>query len=173
MASTIFLGAVISGLLFSGPLGVTVLPFLRQTLSGVAKLNPIFLMLFIFINNSVKSFLAIVLGTLFGIAPALFLLFNGFIIGSLVLELMNVKGLGFILAALLPHGVIELPAVVLSSSIGLRVGYELVRSVRGRGTVKAELQRGVRFFVTRIFPFFLLAAVIEVFVTPFIVQFVG
>ena len=59
---------------------------------------------------------------LFGIIPAFFLLANGIGLGVAWSLSVSARGPWLSLLSLLPHGVIELPAVLLGTSIGLAIG---------------------------------------------------
>lgn len=76
---------------------------------------------FILANNT-RAFLAFaVLGPpTIGLVTVLGLLFNGLVIGYLVAPIAAEVGLGFVLVALLPHGVFELPALFVAAGVGLR-----------------------------------------------------
>lgn len=121
----------------------------------------------IFLNNASKTLLAIVLGALFGIVPGIFLLTNGVALGLVFTLATQAKGFWLSLLGILPHGVIELPAVFLGTSIGLLVGNHAVRWVRRRpdAALMFELRRGLRFFCSVIVPLLLVAAIVEAFVT--------
>ena len=77
----------------------------------------------IFLNNAFVSLLSLVLGLALGVLPILFIAFNGYIVGVISYIVAQQKGLLFIVLALLPHGIVELPMVFLSASIGLRLGH--------------------------------------------------
>lgn len=126
-----------------------------------------YLALAIFLNNGIKTLLVIVLGPLAGILPLGFLLVNGYIMGLVLHFAVQSEGLRATFLAIAPHGLFELPAILLGTSIGLMLGFQAVRRLFGTGerTITAELGRGVRFFLVVILPLFLLAAFIEAFVT--------
>jgi stage II sporulation protein M len=67
-----------------------------------------------------------------------------------------------------PHGILELPAILLGTSIGLRLGTQAWRRLAGKAdkTLLAELGDGLRIYFTVIVPLLLVAAAIEVYVTP-------
>ena len=161
--ATLGLGYVLGEVLSS-----SVLEVLRQIFGGVGEVNPVWLMLFIFLNNSVKSFFAILLGVLFAIVPLSFVALNGFVLGVIVYEMVRLKGVLYAFVLLAPHGVIEIPVILFSSAIGARLGYELIKRIKGEGNVGDELNIGVRFFIRYILPLLLVAAIIEAFVTPLI-----
>ncbi|WP_375373943.1 stage II sporulation protein M [Paenibacillus sp. S150] len=83
---------------------------------------------FIFLNNSIKGVLIIFLGAIFGILPALFLLINGAVIGYLI-HLSALQGLDLfelIVKGLLPHGIIEIPAIIIACAFGLQFGWKVI-----------------------------------------------
>lgn len=139
----------------------------------IKNLSPIGIMLFIFFNNAIKSLIILMLGIGFGIIPLLFIAYNGYIIGVVVYIISGENGFTYILSAILPHGIIELPMIFISAAIGLKLGYLLFRSLEGQSVdIKTEFLRGVRFYFYRIMPLLFVAAVIETFVTPFVVAVV-
>ncbi|MCP8313914.1 MAG: stage II sporulation protein M, partial [archaeon] len=131
---------------------------------------PFTFMLFIFLNNSIKSLFAVLLGFFFAIIPLLFVTINGLLIGMIFFDVAKEKGLVFILSAILPHGIIEIPIFLLSVAIGLRMGVQMVLKLDGKDVkLKSELRNGLRFFILYILPLFLLSAFVEAFVTPFFI----
>lgn len=87
--------------------------------------------IFIFLNNSIKGVLIIFLGALFGILPAIFLLINGAVLGYLV-HISALKGLDIfdlIVKGLLPHGIIEIPAIIIACAFGLHFGGKVAATI--------------------------------------------
>jgi stage II sporulation protein M len=125
----------------------------------------------IFVNNALKTLLGIVLGSLFGIIPVIFLLANGIALGVVFSLSAQSRGPWLSLLSILPHGILELPAVFLGTSIGLMVGSHAVKRLFGRAeaTSRGELVRGLRFFCTVILPVLLIAALVEAFLTSALV----
>jgi stage II sporulation protein M len=125
----------------------------------------------IFVNNALKTLLGIVLGSLFGIIPVIFLLANGIALGVVFSLSAQSRGPWLSLLSILPHGILELPAVFLGTSIGLMVGSHAVKRLFGRAeaTLGGELVRGLRFFCTVILPLLLIAALVEAFLTSALV----
>lgn len=136
------------------------------------SMPPVFIMLGIFLNNAFVSLLFLVLGLVLGIFPVLLIAFNGYIVGVISHIAAQERGLSFIVLALLPHGIIELPMVFLSAGIGLRLGHQVFAALLGRNTeIKKEFKEGMRFYFSWILPLLFLAAVIETFITPLILSF--
>src|SRR5690349_5440742 len=126
------------------------------------------LLLAIFVNNALKTLLVIVLGRFFGLLPVVFLLANGAAIAIAVYSSSQLRGFAHSMLILVPHGLLELPAVLLGTSVGLMIGFQSVKRLFGRSDAVGAGQLGaaLRFFLTVIVPLLIIAASIEVFVTP-------
>ncbi|MEX0930268.1 MAG: stage II sporulation protein M [Candidatus Paceibacterota bacterium] len=129
-------------------------------------------LVFIFINNTVKGLGAVLFGVLFALIPVAFLLINGFMLGIVVAYAINAAGVLWTAASILPHGVIELPAVFIATSLGLLLGVHLVKRIRRETSMPIThvLLDACRLFVVALVPLFFLASVIEVFITPAVVE---
>lgn len=109
---------------------------------------------FIFLNNAIKSVAVMALGVLLGVYPALFLVMNGLVIGYLVSELGN-QGenvLHLIVYGLLPHGIIEIPAILIAAGFGMQFGYVALKGI-GEMAAREEGERTVvwrEFFVSTV-----------------------
>jgi len=125
----------------------------------------------IFVNNSVKTLAAILLGLAIGVVPALFLVVNGLVLGVVLFLSSHSRGVWPSLLSILPHGVIELAAVFLGTAIGLMLGDFVLKRLLRRSDAKIgpELGRAMRFFSLVIVPMLLAAALIEAFVTTAII----
>ncbi|MCD4767532.1 MAG: stage II sporulation protein M [Methanosarcinales archaeon] len=139
----------------------------EETYGWIAEESPIMIMLFIFANNTLNSFIAMLLGTFFGIWPVIFILVNGYFIGVVVFSSVQEYGILVVLFALLPHGIIELPMIFISASMGLKLGVLAFQKIFNIKDIrfKYELFSAIRFFVTVIVPLLFIAAIIETFIT--------
>jgi len=169
----IFIISFMAGLLVSlQDLGLSenYLEMLKNSFGWIKNLNPIAIMLVIFLNNALKSLLSLVLGAGFGLVPVLFVAGNGLILGLLVNLVLKQEGLLFVLAAILPHGIIELPMILISAGLGLRLGFFMYISLKGEKTnMRFELIESLRIYMRIIMPLLFVSAMIETFVTPLIV----
>ena len=130
-------------------------------------------------GNNIRAF---VVTACYGFIPFVFLpvvslALNGAILGLFAaFYVNNGQSLLVYLAGILPHGVFELPALVLAMGCGLylcRVITDYVRFNR-KGTVKAALANIARVLVLNVLPLTAVAAVIEANVTPLILaHFMG
>jgi len=141
----------------------------KENFGWITKLDPFERMLAIFKNNAINSLLALVLGVGFGIVPLALVAVNGLFLGMVAEIFSTEKGILFVLAAILPHGIIELPMILISAGIGLRLGHKMFLYLKGAGTdLKQELAQGLWFYLVRILPLLFVAAAVESFVTPII-----
>ncbi|MFZ3059031.1 MAG: stage II sporulation protein M [Candidatus Methanoperedens sp.] len=141
----------------------------KKTFGWITQLDPFERMFAIFKNNAINSLLALILGIGFGFVPFFLVAVNGLFLGMVAEVFSTEKGVPFVLAAILPHGIIELPMVFLSAAIGLRLGYEMYRFLKGERTnLKQEFKQGLWFYLVRILPLLFVAAVVESYVTPVI-----
>jgi len=125
----------------------------------------------IFLNNSVKTLAAILLGLAIGIVPALFLVVNGVVLGVVFFLSSHSRGVWPSLLAILPHGILELAAVFLGTAIGLMLGDLVLKRLlrKSDAKIRPALGRALRFFAIVIVPMLLIAALIEAFVTTAII----
>ncbi|VVB96149.1 Stage II sporulation protein M [uncultured archaeon] len=145
------------------------LEMLNNSYGWIKELNPFLIMLVIFFNNAIKSLFSLLLGIGFGIIPLLFVAGNGVVLSVVVDVVSRKQGILFVAAAILPHGIIEIPMVLISAGIGLRLGHVMYLSIRGLKTdIKQELKQGLIFYMKKIVPLLFVAAMIETFITPLI-----
>lgn len=125
----------------------------------------------IFLNNLVACIALFLGGATFGLVPLLVITSNGLIIGGIIETVREQKGTGFVLAAILPHGVLEIPAVLVSAGLGLLLAEALGRELlRSEGDAAGEALGYGRLFVRYVVPFVAVAAAVEAFITPQIIQ---
>ncbi|MBW6517698.1 MAG: stage II sporulation protein M [ANME-2 cluster archaeon] len=172
--SSLFVVSVFTGYLagyFNPEIAQQMMGQFEESYGWIAGKSPLVILLFIFANNTLNSFIAMVLGVVFGLWPVLFILINGFFIGLVVFESAREISIFIILAALIPHGIIELPVIFISAAIGLRLGYITILKISGKMdvSIQKELFQAVRFFIKLIVPLLFLAALIETFVTSAII----
>lgn len=129
------------------------------------------LFLKIFLNNLVACIALFVGGATFGVLPLLVLATNGLVIGGVLETIRGDVGTAFVLAAILPHGVLEIPAFLVSAGLGLLLAEALGRELlRGEGDAAGEALGHGRLFIRYVVPFVAVAAAVEAFITPHIIQ---
>lgn len=121
---------------------------------------------FILLNNARVALLAFGLGITLGLGTAYVLISNGFLIGVLGGGFQAAgKGWEF-WSLVLPHGLLELFAICIASGAGLRMGWTIIDpGDRFRGRALAEESRRAVIVVIGVIPAFIVAALIEGFVS--------
>lgn len=127
----------------------------------------------IFLQNTVASMAALFGGLLLGTIPFLIVTINGFLIGYIVSSVVAAPDsnpfIGFIviILGLAPHGIFELPAFLLASAVGLRLGLSYLRSdAKGRrGQVFLGSLKNLLWTIPVVVFLLAIAALVEVFVT--------
>jgi stage II sporulation protein M len=169
LATGVFLISLVVGTLVGQDTVESLLREFGAALQPLASTDNVsmLLLLIVFINNGIKALLLILLGILVGLPPLLFIAVNGFVLGGLGAALESVMGWGYVLASFVPHGVIEIPLILLAAALGLTVGLESLKWLgRRESRVKLQLSNGLRVYVRWILPGLAVAAIIEVFATP-------
>ena len=147
---------------------------LSSQFSGFRGLSSFDLMISLFLHNALICFLMALLGLAFGAVPLLLLFDNGLLIGMVGSVACERSGLLVTLAAILPHGIIEVPMMALSAAIGLRLGYVVLLSLFRRQTdVAREAWDSARVFTVWVLPLLFAAAFVESYVTTALVYFLA
>lgn len=124
----------------------------------------------LFLNNLEACVILFIGGTLLGIIPVLILLLNGLIIGGILEVVRKDAGDLAVLASIIPHGIFEIPAVIISGALGLMLGNAVMSDLSGNGSASDEAFRLGSIFVRYIIPFVAIAACIEAFITPAVLE---
>ena len=77
-------------------------------------------------NNVQVSFFAFSTGVLLGIGTVFVLLFNGFVLGVIAAGVSRTPAAVHFWAFVAPHGVLELPAIIISGAAGMLLGFAIV-----------------------------------------------
>lgn len=122
----------------------------------------------IFVNNIRVGFLAFAGGIAAGLLTALLLVYNGIAAIGVVAGLAISGGNGATFAELVvPHGVLELSLIVVTGAAGMRMGWALVDpGRRTRGRALADEARLSVLIVLGSVPWFVVAGLVEGFLTP-------
>ena len=173
LALALFFGSATMGFLAASSdpeLAATYVKEIGGKLAWILDLSPPLMMLAIFANNLFAATISMLLGIGFGIIPAVIAIINGVVIGIVVWHAMDVGGLAFVIIAILPHGIIELPTVFLSIGVGLRLGHLLLLTLQGKNADLGGEMRSVFSLLKWIVLLLFLAAMIETFITPVLIQ---
>ncbi|MGA6994220.1 MAG: stage II sporulation protein M [Candidatus Deferrimicrobiaceae bacterium] len=163
--TVLFIAAFLTGFLAPIPGKMDLFGTLKDSLEPILSLPPWKMFFVILLNNTAKSFAVLLSGILFGIVPLVAVATNGYVLG--VAYLFASGEVGYVLAAkaVLPYGVLEIPAVLISAAYGLWLGMTFAKRIRRRDMAGSgdQVRRAIRMFFKVAFPLFVLAALIETF----------
>jgi stage II sporulation protein M len=163
--STLFVASCLTGLLAPIPGRMDLFGELKDAFAPILTLSPWKMFFVILLCNSTESFAVLLSGILFGVIPLIAVATNGYILGATYL--FASRGVGYVQAAkeVLPHGVFEILAVLISAAYGLWLGVTFARRIRQRDMVGFgnHVIHAIRMFFKIAFPLFILAAFIETF----------
>ena len=124
----------------------------------------------IFLNNYLSTLLTLLIGLVFGLGPVLFLLINGFAMGNLVSFASTKVSLYKIALAIVPHGIFEVPAILIASSYGLWWGVKNYRRFRFEDSFREQFALPMKRYLDIVVPLLLIGAFVEAYITPFIIR---
>ena len=140
--------------------------------SDLKDLGPVTLFLLIFFNNIIITFTIMLLGIFFALAPIFFVWANGFVFGLSLPILSAELGIIPVVLGLSPHGIIEIPAALLSAGYGIWLGKKGYRALRYKEPLLPSIKKAAEGYFQYILPLFFLAACIEAFVTRYILDMI-
>ncbi|KQC05676.1 MAG: hypothetical protein APR53_07015 [Methanoculleus sp. SDB] len=144
----------------------------REIVSQIMDDSPWIVAGKIFINNIQVSLILFAGGATFGVLTCVLLVSNGLVVGGVIELVRQQHGLLYAAAAILPHGIFELPAILTAGALGIRLGELLWRELQGSGDAAAGAIVLARIFCTVIIPVLAVAACVEAFITPEIIKLV-
>jgi len=121
---------------------------------------------FIFENNFSIAFVSIILGIAFGIFPIFSIILNGYVIGYI--SNFAVREGGYVaLLSLFPHGIFEIPAIIISFGLGLKLGM-FVFAKNKKKQFSYDLLNSLRVLVFIVLPLLIIAAIVEALLITFL-----
>ncbi|HYG36497.1 MAG TPA: stage II sporulation protein M [Clostridia bacterium] len=124
---------------------------------------------FLMTHNTRVSIFTLALGMTYGIGTIVMLFYNGIMLGAVAVDYVRAGQTKFLLGWLLPHGVIEIPAILIAGQAGLILAFALIGWGK-RIPLKARLREISQDLVTLIFGVALLlvwAGFVEAFLSQY------
>lgn len=138
-----------------------------EALKWIMKMPPLMIMVIIFLKNLLACCISMLLGIGLGLVPLLVAVSNGVLLGMVSYQVLGSYGTAYLLAGLVPHGIIELPTVLISISVGFRLGHIFIKTILGdRTDMTSEIKHAIRILILWVAPLLFTAAMIETFITP-------
>jgi stage II sporulation protein M len=161
----LFFGAFLAGFFAPIPGKLDLIGTVKDTFKPLLTLPPWKMFFVLLLNNSAKSFAILLSGILFGLVPLVAIATNGYVLEVAYLFASGKVGYLKAAKAVLPHGVLEIPAVIIAASYGLWLGVTFTKRIRQRDMTGFGNQviHAIRMFFMVAFPLFVAAALIETF----------
>lgn len=173
------ISVIVAACLFCGGIGAAFLIPIEATgpLSGeldaleqiVQMLKPfkVSTCVFIFFKNVSVLLLGFLLSPLLCLVPILTLLLNGWLLSSVSIPLIQEGSIVLLLAAILPHGILEIPAFIMGEAAALSFGLAVMpRIIRWRWSNFGETFKQNGKYLLIAILMLIPAAIIETYLTP-------
>ncbi len=144
---------------------ISALEELARLLAGLPRLAVFFVILF---KNITALFASFVLSPLLLAMPVFSLVLNGWVVGIVSETVVAERSLQYLLAGLLPHGIIEVPAIIFGDAVALSFGISVILAIfsaQRRQTLQASIIQDMKALAVAI-AFLVPAAAIETYLTP-------
>ena len=168
----------VTGLAFTLAMPAAVGELLSEELAALEQLGEMLspfsamTVLFIFLKNVSTLLLSFLLSPILCLFPVLALLFNGVLVGFVSVIATQQESIWFVLAGLLPHGIFEIPALVMGEAAALSFGAVAILALfsqKRRELLIPTLKQNLRYLAIASI-LLVPAAIIETFLTPYILQ---
>jgi len=143
-----------------------------EELGGSLAQSSIFTFAFIFIKNAVAVLTSFILSPIRCLVPVLSLTVNGWIISFVASTIAQETSVGFVVSGLLPHGIVEIPALIIAQAAALSFGTMAIQALvkrEKRGLLVPSLKSNFRYVLIAI-ALLLPAAAIETYLTPLLLN---
>ncbi|MDD5186958.1 MAG: stage II sporulation protein M [Methanoregula sp.] len=147
--------------------------FEKEVVGQLKDAGPSTMVVNLFINNLEACILLFLGGATFGLLTFFIMSLNGVVIGAIMQIIHEDHSVAFIAAAILPHGIFEIPAFLIAGALGIMVAHSLVAEWYDRADAAAEAHRCARMFGMYVLPLVTVAATVEAFITPAIIRLVS
>lgn len=168
VAASLFIFGILLGLVASPDLISNELTELEETSSGLAGWPAFAVFVFIFVKNTFALLSSFILAPILCISAVLSLVLNGWLISVVGAAVVEQESFGFLFAGILPHGIFEIPALIIGGAAALSFGMSCIIGLFNktkRAGIIPNFQMNLRYMgvaLILLFP----AALIEAFITP-------
>jgi len=162
------------GMAFGFAMPVSITSLLAEDLAVLRELGAILgpfqisTAVFIFLKNVSALLISFIFSPVLCLIPILALTVNGWLLSFVSVAVVQQESLGLLLAGLLPHGILELPALIMGEAAALSFGTLAIIALvskKRRNLLLPGLKRNLRYLIIACI-LLLPAAIIETYVTP-------
>lgn len=178
IAVGLFVVGIVAGLVISATMPAGIVGLLSEEMSALEELGTILgpfqatTAVFIFLKNVSALLFSFIFSPILCLLPILALVLNGSLLSFISVIVVQEESLGFILAGLLPHGIFEIPALIIGEAAALSFGATVIVALisrKRRSRLLPNLKQNLRYLMIA-FALLVPAAIIETFITPLFLQ---
>jgi stage II sporulation protein M len=147
--------------------------FEKEVAGQMDGANPSDMCVKLLFNNLQACILLFVGGASFGILTIFIMSLNGIVIGAIMELVSKDHSALFVAAAIVPHGIFEIPAFILSGALGILLAQSLIAEWYGNGDAAADARGYGQLFILYVMPLVVIAACVEAFITPVVIHLVA
>lgn len=128
--------------------------------------------IFIFLKNASALLFSFIFSPILCLVPVLALTLNGWLLSLVSVAVVQEESLGLLLAGLLPHGVFELPAIIIGEAAALSFGAMVMIAIFSKGRrnqLRPNLRQNLKYLALAAI-LLLPAAIIETYITPLLLK---
>jgi stage II sporulation protein M len=175
-ASLIFIAGVAGGVVIASARPGGAVDFLTGQISAIEKLSAmlgpfqITTVVLIFFKNALAVVLGFLLSPILCLFPIFTLALNGVFLSFVSVMVVQQRSLFYLVAGILPHGIIEIPAVIIGEAAALSFGTMAISALFNsdrRKLLLPNLKQNLK-YLTLALGLLVPAAIIETFVTPLV-----
>jgi stage II sporulation protein M len=154
--------------------GTELLQLFEKEIAGqIDSGNPYDMVVKLFANNLEACVFLFLGGASFGILTIFIMSLNGIVIGAIMEIISKDHSALFVAAALVPHGIFEIPAFIISGALGILLAQALIAEWYGSGDSAVAAHVYARLFLMVVLPLVATAAIVEAFITPVVIHLVA
>ena len=177
IASVLFVIGIGAGIAVSATMPASIVALFTEELTAleelVAALGPfqVTTAIFIFFKNVLALLISYIFSPILCLLPVLTLVLNGSLLSFVSVLVAQEESVGFVLSGLLPHGIFEIPALIIGGAAALHFGAMVIMALfsRERRNILPGFKQNIRYLLIA-FALLVPAAIIETFVTPLLMQ---
>ncbi|MFC1901558.1 stage II sporulation protein M [Chloroflexota bacterium] len=178
IATGLFVIGIAAGLIISATMPAGITGLLSEELSVLGELSTMFgpfqatTAVFIFLKNVSSLLFSFIFSPILCLMPVIALVLNGTLLSFVSVIVTREASLGLLLAGVLPHGILEIPAFIMGEAAALSFGATAIMALLSRerrNQLLPNLKQNSKYLLLA-FGLLVPAAIIETFVTPLLLQ---
>lgn len=166
------------GLIISATMPEGVTELISEELSALEELAALFTpfqattVVFIFFKNASALVFSFIFSPILCLLPFLALILNGLLISFISVLVAQEESIGLVLVGLLPHGIFEIPALIIGEAAALSFGAATIMALFSKTkkiSLLSNFKQNLKYMLIA-FVLLIPAAIIETFITPLFLQ---